>query len=103
MTKLTVGFGNFTNATKMTDTVITSVLTFKTIRHVLGHKLVRVITSYTHTTLNWTLRISPRKRKRGQNEGKVFEPLSPVAGYFKGFSVFLGSAKQIFGEYLKGG
>ena len=43
----------------------------------------RVITSYTHTTLNWTLRICPRKRRRGQNEGKVFEPLSPVAGYLK--------------------
>jgi hypothetical protein len=74
MTNLTVVFLNFANATKMTNTVITLVPTFKTIRHVFGHSLVRVITSYTHTTLNWTLRICQRKRKRGQNEGKVFEP-----------------------------
>jgi len=39
MTKRTVPFRNFANATKMTNTVITLV---KTIRHVLGHNLVRV-------------------------------------------------------------
>jgi hypothetical protein len=51
MTNLTVVFRNFANATKMTNTVITLVPTFKTTRHVLGHSLVRVITSYTHTTV----------------------------------------------------
>jgi hypothetical protein len=76
MTNLTAVFRNFAIATKITNTVITLVPTFKNIRHVLGHSLVRVITSYTHTTLNWTLRICQRKRKRGQNEGKVFEPQS---------------------------
>jgi hypothetical protein len=66
LTKPGVACRNPVNATKMNNNVITLVLTFKTIRHVLGHGLVRVIASYTHTTLNWTLRIWLRKRKRGQ-------------------------------------
>jgi hypothetical protein len=65
-TKPRVACRNSMNATKMNNIVITLVLTFKTIRHVLGHGLVRVIASYTHIISNWTLRICLRKRKRGQ-------------------------------------
>jgi len=80
MTKLTVAFCNFANATKMTNTVITLVLTFKTIRHVRGHSLARVIISYTHTTLNWTLR-SVQVRENVDKMRVRCSNLSPVAGY----------------------